>query len=87
MAYSHSDIGGYTTVNVDPRVSIKVGNRTSYVHLPVLARRARFIRTDRELFFRWMEVGSFTSTAIFRTHEGSVPDENLHPWSDEGLSL
>ena len=86
MSLTHSDIGGYTTLNVDPRVSIKIGNRVTQVRLPILDKRARFVRQDRELFYRWMETAVFTSTAMYRTHEGSVPDENLQVWTDEDVS-
>jgi hypothetical protein len=33
-----------------------------------------------------MDVGAWTSTALYRSHEGSVPVENLQPWSDRELA-
>lgn len=86
MAFTHSDIGGYTTLNIDPRVSLTIGGKVTRVKLPILDRRARFVRQDKELFYRWMENSVFTSIAMYRTHEGSVPDENLQVWSDPEIS-
>lgn len=86
LSFMHSDIGGYTTLNLDPRVAIKFGEKVTQIRIPVLDRRARFVRQNRELFYRWMENGVFTSISMFRTHEGSVPDENLQVWTDTDLS-
>ncbi|MBP6469482.1 MAG: alpha-glucosidase [Chloroflexi bacterium] len=35
---------------------------------------------DKELLLRWMEVNAFT--AVFRTHEGNRPDDNVQIYSD-----
>ncbi|KAI3652520.1 hypothetical protein MP228_001945 [Amoeboaphelidium protococcarum] len=83
IANVHSDIGGYTTINVDPNVRIKVANKTTIVRLPIIDRRLRLTRQDSELFYRWMETAVFTSTTMYRTHEGSVPEENMQVWSDD----
>lgn len=85
IAYQHSDVGGYTTLNVDPKVSITIGGRTTEVKLPILERRARYLRSGKELFVRWMETAAFLSTSMYRTHEGSVPDENIQVWQDEKI--
>lgn len=86
MAYTHSDIGGYTTINVDPNVNLTAGNKTTSIFLPIIANRARYIRNDRQLFYRWMESAAFLSTAMFRVHEGSAPDENLQIWDDQKIA-
>lgn len=94
LALTHSDVGGYTTINVDPVVRLTFGtNRTGggspitrNIRLPVLEKKARFIRQDRELFKRWMDLNAWISTALYRTHEGSVPVENLQPWTDQELA-
>lgn len=36
---------------------------------------------DKELLLRWMEVNAFT--AVFRTHEGNRPDDNVQIYSDD----
>ncbi|SEL39545.1 alpha-glucosidase [Atopomonas hussainii] len=36
---------------------------------------------SEELLLRWMEFAAFT--ALFRSHEGNRPDENVQPWSNE----
>lgn len=56
-AFSHSDVGGYTSL---------FGN----------------IRTE-ELILRWYELGAFS--AVFRTHEGNRPDDNLQIDSNPAL--
>lgn len=33
-----------------------------------------------------METGVYTSIAMYRTHEGSVPDENMQVWSDANIT-
>lgn len=86
MALLHSDIGGYTTVNTNPNVTVRIGNRSKSVYLSIIDKRIRFVRQDRELYMRWMETAAFSSTGLMRTHEGSVPVENLQPWSDERLA-
>ncbi len=86
MALTHSDIGGYTTLNVD-QITINIANRTQRVRIPPLEKRICFVRDDKELYRRWMEVASVTSTALFRTHEGSVPDANMQLWQDYGTDI
>jgi len=36
---------------------------------------------EKELLLRWMEVNAFT--AVFRTHEGNRPDDNIQIYSDD----
>lgn len=47
-----------------------------YTTIPVLYPRSR------ELLLRWMEMAAFT--AVYRTHEGSLPEANAQFYSDPG---
>jgi alpha-glucosidase len=40
-------------------------------------------KRSKELLLRWMELGAFG--CVFRTHEGSMPQENSQFYSDEDL--
>ena len=53
MAFTHSDIGGYTMIN------------QSFV---------KYLRT-KELLLRWCECSAF-SDALYRTHEGNLPEDS-----------
>jgi alpha-glucosidase len=84
MALTHSDIGGFTGVNLDPHLRVYLGDQSFEFFSSFVDRNLRIIRNDRELFVRWMELSSVLSVSLFRTHEGSTPGENLQVWSDEG---
>ena len=85
VAFTHSDIGGYTTLNIDSRVKVSVGGKVFSVKVPILENRARLIRKEPELLERWLETASLMSTSLFRTHEGSAPMDNIQVWDDERL--
>jgi alpha-glucosidase len=67
---NHSDIGGYTTI------------AQWYVKLldPFQLWGLKTVRS-MELFERWAEVNAFT--AVYRTHEGLIPEENVQFYTDE----
>ncbi|RCI06237.1 hypothetical protein CU098_012398 [Rhizopus stolonifer] len=53
-----------------------IGGYTTILAAPLL----ELIRS-KELLFRWMELSAFT--AVFRTHEGIIPDANAQFYDDE----
>ena len=65
-AYSHSDIGGYTTPFVFPGAANPTG---------AVAREA-------ETLGRWGELAA-VSSAVFRTHEGNIPQINAQFYTDD----
>ncbi len=63
-----SGVSGYSLNHSD------IGGYTT-IKFPIM----RNIRS-KELLLRWMELNAFT--AVFRTHEGNLPDENAQCYSD-----
>lgn len=55
-----------------------IGGYTTISAAPLL----ELVRS-KELLFRWMELSAFT--AVFRTHEGIIPELNAQFYDDEGL--
>ena len=64
-----SGLSGYSLEHTD------IGGYTALDN-PVLA-----YHRSRELLLRWIELGAFT--AVFRTHEGNIPEVNHQIYSDE----
>ncbi len=67
FALTHADLGGYTGVDL----------RLPYLGWAVM----RHVR-GRELLVRWQEMGAFAG-AVYRSHEGLLPDAFHQPWSDQ----
>ncbi len=57
-----------------------IGGYTS-VAIPVLEAIGQGFRRSKELLFRWMEMNAFT--AVFRTHEGNDPEQNVQFYTDD----
>lgn len=70
FSLNHSDIGGYTTI-------------AQWYATLVDPFQLWGIKTTRsqELFERWAEANAFT--AVYRTHEGLIPEENAQYYSNE----
>ena len=54
-----------------------IGGYTTISAAPILE-----VVRSKELLFRWMELSAFT--AVFRTHEGIIPEINAQFYDDEG---
>ncbi len=57
-----------------------IGGYTSISNIILRLIGRGFVRS-RELLYRWMEMNAFT--AIFRTHEGNEPDQNVQFYQDD----
>ena len=71
VALLSSGVSGATINHSD------IGGYTS-IDIPLL----RFLRSE-ELMIRWMELNAFT--AVFRSHEGNLPDKSLQVFSNRKM--
>jgi len=69
-ALTHSDVGGYTSID-----------HTSFINTKLVGYTGVSLLRDRELLCRWIESNAF-SGAVLRTHEGLLPAANHQVWSD-----
>eukprot|EP00899_Mesostigma_viride_P012381 jgi/Mesvir1/21143/Mv14191-RA.2 len=73
-AMTSAGLSGYSLMHSD------VGGYTSIKRFPF-----RYLRS-KELAMRWMEASAFAD-ALFRSHEGTLPDDSCQVYSDEDLFL